>query len=354
MSRFWSDAARNITPYTAGEQPKDKTLIKLNTNENPYPPSPKVAELLKATSAQSLKLYPDPQVAVLKEAASRFYNVPWDRLFFGNGSDEILAFAFMAFLNNGDKIAFPDITYSFYPVYSQLFNVPFNKIPLKEDFSIDLAAYPENLKAILLANPNAPTGVALPLEAIEREASRRPDTLLIVDEAYIDFGGESAVILTLKRDNVLVIQTLSKSRSLAGLRIGAAIGDPALIEGFERIKNSFNSYTLDYVAQYAAAEAYKDVEYFNATRKKIMETREWTGKELTRLGARVSDSLANFLYVRLPGWDGAEAQKYLRQEGILVRHFKGERTGPWLRITIGTDEEMQKVVQAVEKMLQTL
>ena len=347
MSRFWNSNTRNITPYVPGEQPGDKTLIKLNTNENPYPPSPLALERIRNISLPDLRLYPNSEGKIVKKAISDYYGIAEDQVFVGNGSDEVLGLLFKAFFDETAKVAFPDITYSFYPVYGDLFKIPYMKIPLKEDFTIDFGDYPRGVKAIVFANPNAPTGLYIPVEKIEELLKDRPDTLLVVDEAYIDFGGESCVPFILKYDNLIVVQTLSKSRALAGLRIGFAMGSAPLMEGLVRVKDSFNSYPLDTIAQVAAEAAFQDKAYFDETRGKIIKTREWAKEQLKDMGAEVTDSRSNFLFVKIPGMAGSVALEQLRKRGILVRNFKNQRISDWLRITVGTDADMAKVAEEI-------
>ncbi len=345
MSRFYSDTVKNITPYVPGEQPKDRRFIKLNTNENPYPASPKVIEAIRSVSGLEARLYPDPEAAAFRRTLASHYRLDISQIFVGNGSDEVLAMMFPAFYNQTDTIAFPDITYSFYPVYAGLYGIPYQAVPLADDFSIDFSAYPKDLKSILVANPNAPTAIAISVARIEELLRERPDTLVVVDEAYVDFGAESAIALIDRYDNLLVIQTMSKSRSMAGLRVGLAFGQAELIRGMERIRDSFNSYTIDVVAQRAATAAYEDVAYFEKTRQAIIATREKTTAALTALGMRVLPSSANFVFCTLPGVSGSEIQEYLRDGGVLVRRFNHARIADWLRITIGTEEEMEVVVK---------
>lgn len=351
MSRFFSRNTRELTPYVPGEQPKDKKFIKLNTNENPYPPSPLVMERIRTFALEDLRLYPNSEGATVKQAVSKYYGISEDEVFVGNGSDEVLAFIFKAFFDNTDNIGFPDITYSFYPVYSALFNIPYVQVPVRSDFSIDILQYPEDLKGIIFANPNAPTGLIISVETIEELLQNRPDTLVIVDEAYIDFGGESCVELISKYDNLIVVQTLSKSRALAGQRVGFAIGCKELMDGLVRVKDSFNSYPLDRIAQMAAEAAFIDTKYFDETRQKIIKTRQWTQEKLLSLGLEVTDSKANFLFVKIPGVSGPEVLLKLRQEGVLVRNFNNPRICDWLRITIGTQEEMEELVEKIKKII---
>lgn len=352
MSRFYNENTRRLVPYVAGEQPQNMDLIKLNTNENPYRPSPLIEERIKNFDFYKLRLYPNGEGEVVKKAASKYYKIPQEKVFAGNGSDEILGFLFKAFFDGSTKIGFPDITYSFYPVYCSLFDIPYIQVPVKDDFSIDFGDYPEDLKGIIFANPNAPTGLFIEPSVIEELAKNRPDTLIVVDEAYVDFGGESCIPLISRYDNIIVVQTLSKSRSLAGQRVGLAFGCKELIDGLVKVKNSFNSYPLDAIAQVAAEAAFEDVEYFKITRDKIINTREKIRRKLLEAGIEVTDSKANFLFVRIPGISGPEAQLKLRENGVLVRNFNSGRISDWLRITIGTDEDMEKVADIIKKVME--
>lgn len=353
MNRFWSETTRNITPYVPGEQPRDKIRIKLNTNENPYPPSPGVIACLKELANEDVRLYPDPDSRELCETVAGYYGLSAEQVFPGNGSDEVLAFLFQTFFGPDDLITFPDVTYSFYPVYARLYGIPYKEIPVREDFSIDFSAYPKEAKGILFANPNAPTGLYIPPEEIEALLRARPDTLIVVDEAYVDFGNESVVPLVNKYDNLLVVQTLSKSRALAGMRIGLAMGHPELIEGLNRIKNSFNSYTMDRLAQAAAIRAFQDEAYYREINGKIIRERERFKETLRGMGIPCTDSRSNFVFASLPGIKGPDALKLLREQGILVRNFAGNpRIADWLRITIGTKEDMDRVAEAVKKIME--
>ncbi|MCK6390808.1 MAG: histidinol-phosphate transaminase [Azonexus sp.] len=359
MSRFWSSVVRTLTPYVPGEQPKIANLIKLNTNENPYPPSPAVLTAIQAelaNDASRLRLYPDPNADLLKQAVARRYAVQPDQVFVGNGSDEVLAHVFMALLNHDAPILFPDITYSFYPVYCGLYGVDYRCVPLADDFSINPADYcgqqgPEGkIGGIIFPNPNAPTGRLLDLDAIERIAGANPDAVVVVDEAYVDFGGNSAISLVDRYDNLLVTHTLSKSRSLAGLRVGYAVGHPELIEALERVKNSFNSYPLDRLAIVGAVAAIDDEAYFQSCCAQVVATREQLSSELTALGFDVLPSAANFIFVRHPQRDAAELAKALRAANIIVRHFKLPRIDQFLRITIGTDAECAALVTELQRI----
>lgn len=355
MSRFWSKVVNDLTPYVPGEQPKIANLIKLNTNENPYPPSPKALAAIRAEQGEDaarLRLYPDPNADLLKQAIGQRYAVSPQQVFVGNGSDEVLAHAFLALLKHDAPILFPDITYSFYPVYCGLYDIAYETVPLAADFSIDPADYTGRRNGgIIFPNPNAPTGRLLPLDAIARIAEANPDSVVVVDEAYIDFGGESAISLLSRFDNLLVIHTLSKSRSLAGLRVGYAIGHPALIEGLERVKNSFNSYPLDRLAIAGSVAAIEDEPYFQACCQKVIATRDTLSANLARQGFEVLPSAANFIFVRHPGHDAATLAKSLRERNIIVRHFKLPRIDQFLRITIGTDDECQALVTALAEIL---
>jgi histidinol-phosphate aminotransferase len=351
MSKFWSPIVTTLKPYVAGEQPRIQNLTKLNTNENPYGPSPKAIAAMQAAVADSLKLYPDPSALALRQSIARFYGVEADEVFVGNGSDEVLAHAFVALLNHEQPLLYPDITYSFYPTYCRLFGIDAVEIPLRDDFTIDLTDYARPAGAIILPNPNAPTGIGLPLAAIEKLVAEHPDQPVVVDEAYIDFGGESAIPLTRKYDNLLVVHTLSKSRSLAGLRVGYAIGQRPLIDALERVKDSFNSYPLDRVAQAGAAAAVDDRAWFDETRGKVIETRERVTGALRQRGFEVLPSQANFVFARHPALSGGALAKGLRDRAVLVRHFAKPRISDFLRITIGTPEECDRLIAAVEEIV---
>ena len=352
MSKFLSDKAKSIEPYTPGEQPKDKNYIKLNTNESPYPPSPNVKKELIDSSFDDLRLYPDPNVSDLKKEIAELYNVHTNNIFVGNGSDEILAFSFMAFFNKGDKVYYPNITYSFYSVYSSLFDLNEVKIPLKDDFSIDINDY-KNLDAgIFIANPNAPTGLMLTLSQIEEIIINNRNNIVIVDEAYIDFAEtESAYKLVNKYDNLLVIQTFSKSRALAGIRLGFAIGNENLIQGLKNIKYSFNSYTINRLSIIAGIEAIKDKDYFKDTVNKVITTREKTKIKLKELGFNILDSKSNFIFISHKNVFAEDIYVKLRENGILVRYFKTDLINNYIRVTIGTDEEMNIFVEKIENII---
>lgn len=347
MSIFWSNIVKEIEPYVPGEQPKDKKYIKLNTNENPYPPSTKVLQAIKNAANGDLRLYPDPTCSCLIDAISSTYGINSDEVFVGNGSDEVLAFSFMAFFNPGDTILFADITYSFYEVYADLFRVNYNLVPLNEEFDISLEGYFKENKGIIIANPNAPTGKIVSIEDIKKVLSYNKNSVVIVDEAYIDFGGDSSYKLISQFPNLLVVRTLSKSMSLAGLRVGFALGNKELIEGLNRVKNSINSYTLDRIALIGAKEAFGDMEYYHDITNKIISTRDNISARLKGLGFKVLDSKANFVFVSHPKVHASLIFQSLKENGILVRYFKKPRIDNYLRISIGTDEEMDSLYDAL-------
>lgn len=351
MSKFLSDKANSVVPYVQGEQPKDKKYIKLNTNESPYPPSKNVKKIITESNFDDLRLYPDPDISDLKNEIAKKYKIETENIFIGNGSDEILAFSFMAFFNRGDKIYYPNITYSFYSVYSDLFDLNEKKIPLKEDFSINVNDYKNSDSGIVIANPNAPTGILLKLNDVEDIIKTNPNNIVIIDEAYIDFGGESAMKLINKYDNLLVIQTFSKSRSLAGMRLGFSFGNKELIRGLKNIKFSFNSYTINRLSILAGIEAFKDEEYFKESISKIINTREKTKEELKELGFKVLDSKSNFLFMSHNKIFAEDIYLKLKANGILVRYFKQDIINNFIRATIGTDEEMIIFINALKKIV---
>ncbi len=349
MSRFWSPSIQSLVPYTPGEQPKVEGLIKLNTNENPYPPAPAVREVLDQFDTARLRLYPDPDSSQLKQALAKTHKLETNQVFIGNGSDEVLALTFMALLRQDKPLLVPETTYSFYNVYIDLYGIQAKHIPLTDDFRIDLKDYQQPNGGIIFANPNAPTGVSLSLSEIKTLLEYNRDSVVIVDEAYVDFGAESATALIDQYPNLLVTQTFSKSRSLAGLRIGCAFGHEDLIEGLERVKNSFNSYPLDMLAQAVAVASLEDETYFRERLKQVMSTREWTTEQLAKLGFDVLQSHTNFVFARHPEVSGAELMAYLRENKILVRHFSKPGIENHLRITIGTDAEMQALVSCLQQ-----
>lgn len=351
MSKFWSPFVKDLVPYVPGEQPKLAKLVKLNTNENPYGPSPKAIAAMQAELNDSLRLYPDPNSDRLKQAVADYYGVSTAQVFVGNGSDEVLAHAFHGLFQHGKPLLFPDVTYSFYPVYCGLYGIPFEAVALDEQFQIRVEDYARPNGGIIFPNPNAPTGCVLGLAAIEQLLQANPDTVVLVDEAYIDFGGETAIKLVDRYPNLLVSQTLSKSRSLAGLRVGIAIGHPDLIEALERIKNSFNSYPLDRMAIAGAAAAFEDRAYFEQTCQQVIANRESVVAGLTALGFEVLPSKANFVFARHPGKDAAGLAAGLREQGVIVRHFKQARIAQFLRITIGTPEQNQALLDALKPLV---
>ncbi len=351
MSKFWNDKIKSISPYVPGEQPKDKKYIKLNTNENPYPPSPNVINKIKSMNLDNMRLYPDPDVTLLKDRIASYYNLKRNQVFVGNGSDEILAFIFMTFFNKSDNIYYPDITYSFYPVYSDLFGLNEIAIPLNKYFEINIEDYFRLNGHIIITNPNAPTSIALTLKEVEKIIINNPNNLIIVDEAYVDFGAESSVSLIDKYDNLLVVQTFSKSRSYAGMRLGYALGNKDIIEGLERLKFSFNSYTINRISIESAIESFDDDEYFQNCRNKIIETRRYTTSELLKLGFNVLDSKSNFLFISHSNVSAKILYQKLRDNGILVRYFDKPKIDNFLRVTIGTDEEMKEFIKCLKKIL---
>lgn len=351
MSKFWSPLTAGLEPYVPGEQPKDKKYIKLNTNENPYPPSPKAIEAMQQALNADLRLYPDPNSSDLLQALAKAYEVQPNQVFVGNGSDEVLAFTFATFFDPAKEVLFPDITYSFYKVYANFYRITPRLIPIDEQFQINVEDYTGDHGGIIIPNPNAPTANALPLSAIRALVEQNPNQVVVIDEAYVDFGAQSAVPLIHEYDNLLVIHTLSKSRSLAGIRVGFAFGSPALIDGLNRTKNSFNSYTIDRVALAGAIAAIEDKDYFNETRLKVMATRERVTAQLTKLGFICTSSAANFVFVKHPQFDAAALLAQLREKGILVRYFSAPRIDQYLRISIGTDAEMDALVSALTSLV---
>ena len=352
MSKYWSDIVSRLTPYTPGEQPKDKILLKLNTNENPYSPSTKVLNAIKLSVKESLRLYPDPESDDLKETISNYYNLSKANIFVGNGSDEILAFIFQALLKKEDPVLFPDITYSFYPAYCSLYDIKYKRIPLDKELNINLEDYLINNGGIIFPNPNAPTGIPKKLVDIENLLKLNQGSVVVVDEAYVDFGTESAVKLVNQYKNLVITQSFSKSRSLAGIRLGCAFANEDLIEALNRVKNSFNSYPIDRLAQVAGIEAIKDENHFNLTRVKIIEARTFLEKELFLMDFEVLPSGANFIFTKHKLKDAIIIFKKLRESGVVVRHFdQPERISQYLRITIGTIEDMQKLISILKAII---
>lgn len=354
MSKFWSDIVGRLAPYVPGEQPQIPGLIKLNTNENPYGPSPAALAAIAAETGEALRLYPDPNSNRLKQALARYHGVDPGQIFVGNGSDEVLGHTFLGLLKHARPLLFPDVTYSFYPVYCGLYEVDYATVPLDDAFGVRVEDYlARDCGAIILANPNAPTSRALPLDEIERLLVAKPDVVVAIDEAYVDFGGQSAIPLVACYPNLLVVQTFSKSRSLAGLRVGYAIGQPPLIEALERVKNCFNSYPLDRMAIAGAAAAIEDLTYFEDTRQRVIASRETLTARLRELGFEVLPSAANFVFARHPHHDGAHLAQSLRERNILVRHFKQARIDQFLRITVGTEAQCEQLAAALAAILAT-
>ena len=351
MSKYFSNKYKNLVPYVPGEQPKDNDYIKLNTNESPFPPSEK-AVALAGEAAKKLHLYSDPTASVLTEKVADMVGVQKNQVLMTNGSDEILNFAFMSFCDENTPAVFPDISYGFYKVFAQINNLPYEEIPLKDDFTINVDDYVGINKTIFIANPNAPTGIALTLDEIEKIVSTNPDNVVVIDEAYVDFGGESAVSLVDKYSNLLVTQTFSKSRSMAGMRIGFAVGNPELIKYLNDVKYSFNSYTMNRTSICCGVEAVKDDEYFKETTTKIIETREWAKEELTKLGFTFPDSMANFIFATHKEVPAKEIFAALREANIYVRYFNSPRIDNYLRITIGTKDEMKKLFEFLRAYLE--
>lgn len=351
MSRFWSGIVHDLQPYVPGEQPKVANLVKLNTNENPYGPSPKALEAIRLATSDKLRLYPDPNAQALKQSIADYHQLETSQVFVGNGSDEVLAHIFHALFQHDAPLLFPDITYSFYPVYSQLYQIDYKKIALSDDFSIDVEVYKQANSGIIFPNPNAPTGKLLALADIKKLLEFNHDTVVVIDEAYIDFGGESAVTLINHYPNLLVTQTLSKSRSLAGIRLGYALGHADLIEGLIRVKDSFNSYPIDSLAISAGVASFEDQDYFEQTCNKVIISRERVVLELEELGFNVIPSSANFVFVRHAKHDAADLAAGLRKQGVIVRHFSQDRITQYLRITIGTPGENQQLLAALDSLV---
>ncbi|HGW3827799.1 histidinol-phosphate transaminase [Acinetobacter baumannii] len=350
--RFWSPEVRELEPYVPGEQPKIQNLLKLNTNENPYPPSPKVVEAVQAVlhaQADVLRLYPDPDATALKQAIAKQQNIDVSQVFVGNGSDEVLAHIFKAFFLQDEPILYPDITYSFYPVYSQFFGTKTKEIPLNENFEIDVRDYTQPNGGVIITNPNAPTSIALSLAEIEQVLQANPDRVVVIDEAYVDFGAESAVSLINRYENLVVCQTTSKSRSLAGLRVGFAIAQSHLIAALEAVKNSFNSYPIDRFAIAAAVASFEDQAYFEEQCQKVITSREKLVRDLTVLGFNVLPSKANFIFATHLQHDAGQLAQKLREQGIIVRYFNKPRINQFLRITVGTDEQNARLVQTLKQ-----
>lgn len=354
MSRFWSPVVKTLTPYVPGEQPQMQRLVKLNTNESPYGPSPKALAAVESQNTADLRLYPDPEGTALKQAIAKLHGLDPKQVFLGNGSDEVLAHVFAGLLKQSKPVHFPDITYSFYPVYCKLFGIEYQTIPLGENFEINTADFKTPNGGIIFPNPNAPTGRSIPRSEIEALLSRNKDSVVVIDEAYVDYGTESCISLLRGNscpENLLVVHTLSKSRALAGLRVGFAVGHPDLIEGLERVKNSFNSYPLGRLAQAGAIAAIEDQAHLEETSAKVIKTRTKLVEQLNALGFETLPSTANFIFTRHPQHAGAKLYQALRDRGIIVRHFKSARIEEFLRITIGTDEQSNELVAALKEIL---
>ena len=347
----WEDKVRKVDPYVPGEQPRRSDIIKLNTNECPYPPSDKVAEVMAAFQNDKLRLYPDPTAADLVNALADYYKVDKEQVFVGVGSDDVLAMAFLTFFTCGKPILFPDVTYSFYDVWAELFGIPYEKCPLKADFSLDEKDYCKDNGGIIIANPNAPTGLMADLSVIEQIVSNNPESVVIVDEAYVDFGGESAIPLVERYDNLLVVQTFSKSRAMAGMRIGFAVGSPRMIAYLNDAKFSFNSYTMNHLTIACGKACVEDDVYFKEITGKIIATRERVKNELRRLGFSFPDSMTNFLFVTHEKVNAKELFEALKEKGIYVRYFNKPRIDQYLRITIGTDAQMDALLAFLEEYM---
>ena len=352
MNDEWMRNVRSVEPYVPGEQPNEADMVKLNTNENPYPPSPEVGKALAALRAEDMRLYPDPLATELVQAIADFYGVKPSQVFVGVGSDDVIAMSFLTFFNNpvGLPVLFPEISYSFYDVWAECFRIPYRRIKLEDDFSINPSDYEQPNGGVIFPNPNAPTGLAMPVDTVERIVRANPKSVVIVDEAYVDFGTESSLRLLPSYENLLIVQTFSKSRSMAGMRIGFAIGNEKLIRCLYHVRNSFNSYTMSRAALAAGTAAVKDRAYFDETRKKIIETREWSKEELTKLGFHFPDSKANFIFASHRSVPAGKIFEELRDRHIYVRYFDKPGTDNYLRITIGTKEQMTKLFDALREI----
>ncbi|MCH5183289.1 MAG: histidinol-phosphate transaminase [Oscillospiraceae bacterium] len=351
MSIYFSGRLRSLVPYVPGEQPQKKPYLKLNTNESPFPPPPSVAEAV-AAEANRLQLYSDPDSRALVEQLAASKGVKPTQVLVGNGSDEVLSFAFQAFADETHPLCFPDITYGFYPVLAELYRIPYTCIPLREDFTVDPLPYIGCGRTVVLANPNAPTGIALPLETIEKIVRANPETVVLIDEAYVDFGGESAILLTEKYENLLVVQTFSKSRSLAGGRLGFAVGSEKLIADLHTVRNSFNPYNVNRMTAAAGVAALREQAYYDENCRAIIENRAWTTEALHALGFDVLPSQANFLFARSERIGGETLYLELKQRGILVRHFGASRIAAYNRITIGTRVQMERLIDTIKTILE--
>lgn len=352
MSQFWSKRTHELDPYTPGEQPQDQQYIKLNTNENPYPPSPHSIAAMREAASEDMRLYPDPAAKSLKQAIADYYSLDIEKVFVGNSSDEVLAHTFVALLKHEKPLLFPDISYSFYPAYCSLYGINAIRVPLEDDFTINTKDYEQDNGGIIFPNPNAPSGIALSLDEIENVLKANKDSVVVIDEAYVDFGAETATPLIADYPNLLITQTFSKSRSLAGLRVGFAMGHPDLINGLERVKNSFNSYPLDRAAIAGAAASIKDKEHFEKTCKQIISTREKTSSALEQMNFTVLPSKTNFIFAKPKDYDAEHLYLQLKEQGVLVRYFNAPRINGFLRISIGTDQEMEIFLQKLKSLMQ--
>jgi len=351
MSQYWTPLVNKLQPYIPGEQPQDQQYIKLNTNENPYPPSPRVISAIESYNKSNLRLYPDPESSTFRETLASVYNVNKENVFVGNGSDEVLAHSFQAFFKKSQPLLFPQFSYSFYPVYCGLYEIDYELVPHNDDFSIDISCYNKDNGGIIIPNPNAPTGILLSLDNIESLCQQSLKSVVIIDEAYIDFGGESAIELTKNFDNLLVIQTFSKSRSLAGLRLGFAIGHKDLIEGLNRVKDSFNSYPIDSLAQTAASASLLDNDYYLQHCQKVINTRNQMADQLSELNFEVLPSATNFVFARHRSESAAKLYQLLKEQGVLVRFFKKSGIDNFLRISVGTDTETKILIEKLTQIL---
>ncbi|MGD0721600.1 MAG: histidinol-phosphate transaminase [Roseiarcus sp.] len=351
MNQFWSQLARELSPYVPGEQPRMADLVKLNTNESPFGPSPLAVEAMRGAATDALRLYPDPEATALREALAAHHRVKPEQVFVGNGSDEVLAHAFVALLKQSKPVLFPDVTYSFYPVWAQLFGLACQTVPLDGGMRVRVEDYRREAGSIVIANPNAPTGVAISRAEIAQLLEDHPDIPVLIDEAYIDFGGESAVPLIAAHPNLLVVQTMSKSRALAGLRVGYALGNAELIEALRRVKDSFNSYPLGRIAQAGATASVHDEAYFRQSCSRVITGRAAMTRELIKLGFAVLPSSANFVFATHPVRGGSELAAGLREHAVLVRHFSAPRTAPYLRMTVGTEEQTRRLIAAAADVL---
>ncbi len=351
MNKYFSDFLDTLLPYKAGEQPRDRSYIKLNTNECPYPPSDSVLSAIKEAANGDLRLYPDLKASRLIESISRFYSVNQENVFVSNGSDEALAYAFQAFFKKSSPLLMPDVTYSFYPSHCKLFSIDYQTFPLTDTFKVDIDLIPDSTGPLIIANPNAPTGICMGLDTIEKILQKNTGSVVLIDEAYIDFGGETCIPLTDKYPNLLVVQTVSKSRALAGLRVGLAIGNKDLISALEDVKNSFNAYPLDTLAIAGASAAFDDREGFETSRQKVITTREWTKSKLKELAFYVVPSMTNFIMAQHRDYPAKDLYLKLKDYGILIRYFDSPRINNFVRISVGTDEDMRALIDALTKIL---